>query len=93
MGCNLLDMRKVINFLLAPLEGRKLTAAYKPSQRKVLLIISILFSGLATSVFIIAPKHQLVAYFPVLVFGSLGCYGLLAAIFASDQAVANLWNS
>jgi len=79
--------------LLAPLENRPNQAAYKPLQRKVLFVLSSLFLFLAGGVFMVAfQQGQSAAYFPVVVFGLAGTYGLLAAIKASDQAVANLWN-
>ncbi len=86
-------MNRVLARLLAPLENRSQSAQYKPLQRKVLLLLSVLFLGLSAGVIFVAPSDQIAAYFPVLVFGGAGIYGLLVAFFGSDKAVANLWNS
>ena len=83
--------KSIIGRLLAPLERREQQATYKPLHRKILLIISSLFCALAIGVFWVAPKDQLAGLLPVLIFGGVGSYGLLAGVFGSDKAVANIW--
>lgn len=86
-------LRQVFAFLLKPLESGDAAYGYKPSHRKVLLVLGVLFSLLASGVAVLAVGKALTYYFPVLVFGSLGVSAMIVASLGSDRAVAKIWGN
>ena len=92
-------MKKTLQKLFSPLlnrfepqEGTEFV--YKPSHRKILIVVGLLFFvlssvSLAASIIISEPG----ALFPTLLFGLLGLVCFVVGFLGSDGAVAKLWNS
>lgn len=63
----------------------------KPLNRKVVLAIGVLMTGLAILILYIAWPDRLGSYFlPPLIFGVVGITALIVGILGSDHAVAKL---
>ena len=67
--------------------------AYKPSHRKILIIMGCLFCGLATLVLFLAQGEDPGYFLPVLIFGGAGLLSLLIGLLGTDRAVAKIWGS
>lgn len=66
---------------------------YKASHRTILLFISVMFSGLASVVFVLKPEGDAGYLFPVIIFGGIGVVGFVVGLLGSDRAVAKIWGS
>ena len=87
-------LRKLFSPILNPFEQGNDPYHYKSMNRKILLVISIIFSGLATLVCYLIPAESDPGYYiPVVVFGSLGLVGLVVGFLGNDRAVAKIWNN
>lgn len=86
-------LRKLFSFVLSPLESGSDQFVYKPSHRIILVVMSVMFIGLASLVLSIMPDWQSGYWLPVVVFGGAGCLGLVVASLGEDRAVAKLWGS
>ena len=90
-------MKKILRTIFSPLlnifESGKEAFVYKPSQRKILLAVAILFSGLASLVFVLAQGEDPGYLFPVVIFGGMGFISLIIGILGTDRAVAKIWGS
>ncbi len=86
-------LRQLFSLILTPLESGTEPYAYKPSHRKILIVVSCLFIFLATTVFVMAQGQDAGYYFPVIIFGVVGFTGLVVGICGEDRAVAKLWGS
>lgn len=63
----------------------------KPLNRKVVLAIGVLMTGLSILVFYLAWPDQIGSYFlPPLIFGVVGITALIVGCLGSDHAVAKL---
>jgi len=83
--------------LFAPILSRFETGSdlytYKPLQRTVLIVLGLLFSGLASVVFALAQGKSPGYLFPVVIFGGVGFVSLVIGILGNDRAVAKIWGS
>ena len=86
-------LRKLFSPILSLLEKGQQPYAYKRSHRTILLVLSGLFTALASFVFYLAQGQDLGYLFPVVVFGGIGLIGFIVALLGSDRAVATLWGS
>ncbi|MBV1876194.1 MAG: hypothetical protein KUG79_01000 [Pseudomonadales bacterium] len=88
-----LFFRRLFQPILRRFEAGDENYIYKSSHRSILIIMSLLFSLLASLVFFF--NHAGVAgyYFPVLVFGGAGMLGLIIGCLGSNRAVAKIWGS
>lgn len=86
-------LRLVFSSLLGRLEAGDEPFAYKPLQRKVLIFIGCLFTGLAVLVVIFGQGKDLGYLLPVVVFGSAGILALIVGLLGNDRAVAKIWGS
>jgi len=89
-------IRKLFSPLLTPLEAGDEPYAINRSHRTILLVVSALFSTLATAVAFMAStsdSDDLGFLFPVLVFGAVGIVGLVVGTVGNDRAVAKIWGS
>jgi len=66
---------------------------YKKSHRVVLIVMGILFTGLASLVFLLGQGEDITYIIPVIVFGGAGLLSLLIGILGEDRAVAKIWGS
>ncbi|HDY98319.1 MAG TPA: hypothetical protein ENH72_07485 [Pseudomonas sabulinigri] len=86
--------RKLCAPLLNPLENSDAPYRYFPKSRAILVIMSLLFLGLAIGLAVFLPSGiELTFLIPVTVFGLIGILGLLVAWLGSERAVARLWSS
>ena len=85
-------LRKLFAFILNPLEQGEGLYAYRPSHRKILLIIGLMFTTLgalaiAAAVFV----GQLAGALPGVVFIAVGVVCAVVGLLGEDRAVARLW--
>jgi lipopolysaccharide export LptBFGC system permease protein LptF len=84
-------LQKVFNPILSFFE--KDSEAYRPAswKRPVLLIVCLVFIGLAVAVPMVAPADvRSGAWLPTVVFGAIGFTGFIVAVLGSDHAVAKI---
>ena len=86
-------LRKVFSPILNPLESGNDPVAYKPSHRKILLVVSLLFGGLSGLIVVISRGADPGYLFPAVVFGLISLTGLIVALLGNDRAVAKIWGS
>ncbi|MDA1302092.1 MAG: hypothetical protein O2868_18695 [Proteobacteria bacterium] len=86
-------LRKMFAWLLDPLESGDGEFVYKPSHRTILIVMSVLFAGLATLVALLMPAGEFDYALPVLLFGGVGLLGVLVGTLGNDRAVARIWGS
>lgn len=90
-------MKNQLRILFSPLlnifESGTEPFNYKPSHRKILVIMGCLFFGLAAAVFFLAQGEDLGYFLPVLIFGGTGLLSLLIGFLGTDRAVAKIWGS
>jgi len=85
--------RKIFSPILNIFESDSAEYLYKKSHRIILIIMGLLFSGLASLVFILAEGQDIGYLIPVLVFGGAGLLSLLIGLIGNDQAVSKIWGS
>ena len=78
---------------LRPLEAGTEPYVYKPSHRKILLFVSVMFIGMATLVAVIMPGWDSGYLLPIVVFGGAGLIGFVVGGLGEDRAVARIWGS
>ncbi len=66
---------------------------YKRSHRIILIVMGILFSTLALSVYVLGKGEDLGYLLPVFVFGGAGMLSILIGLIGSNRAVAKIWGS
>ncbi len=87
-------LRKLCSPILAPFEKGQGPYDYKPLNRKILIFMGVLFSGLSGLSFYIMPEGVDPAYFlPVIVFATIGLVALIVGGLGSDRAVTKIWGS
>jgi len=102
-------LRKLFSPLLNLFESGQADYVYKKSHRVILIILGLLFSGLASLVFILGYKvtqdtlpditqvstqaDNIGYLIPVLFFGGAGILCLLIGFLGNDRAVAKIWGS
>ena len=86
-------LRKIFAPILNPFETGNTPYLYKQSHRVILLVIGLLFSGLATAVLIVAPKADYGFLIPVTVFYSAGLVAAIVGFLGNERAVAKIWGS
>ncbi|RLD08268.1 MAG: hypothetical protein DRI65_02755, partial [Chloroflexota bacterium] len=66
--------------------------AYKPLNRKILIFMGILFSGLIILVLYFLPEGIGFSFLiPVVVFGGIALVTLVVGLLGTDRAVAKIW--
>ena len=87
-------LRKIFSPILSIFESGDEEYVIKPLSRKILIVISVLFSGLASVVFYLMPADADIAYyFPVIIFGGIAAVGFIIGLLGNDRAVAKIWGS
>lgn len=87
------QFRTLFSFILTPLESSTVPYAYKRSYRVALLILSVLFMFLASIVFFIGQDEDPTYLIPVILFGGVGCLGLIVGLLGTERAVAKIWGT
>lgn len=87
-------LRQIFSPILNIFESGGEEYAIKPLSRKILIVISILFSVLATAVFYSIPEDSDAGYYlPVIIFGAIAAVGFIVGLLGTDRAVAKIWGS
>ena len=82
----------ILNLLEVAEDGTEYS--YSPSHRKILMVMGILFIGVAcVGLYFGMQLGQIAALFPVVLFASIGLMCLIVAGLGSDKAVAKLWRN
>jgi len=87
------QFRALFSFILTPLESSTAPYAYKRSHRVALLILSVLFTFLASAVFIVGQGKDPVYLIPVILFGGVGFLGGIVGLLGTERAVAKIWGT
>ncbi|MEC8860283.1 MAG: hypothetical protein VYE29_09830 [Pseudomonadota bacterium] len=86
------QLRSVFAPVLAFFEKGEPAASYRPSHRKVLLALGILFLPLsAVSTYLAFSADQLASLIPAAIFGLVSLVSLVVATLGNDTAVARIW--
>lgn len=86
-------LRTLFSFILTPLESGSSPYAYKRSHRVALLILSALFTLLASIVFYIGQDKDPTYLIPVILFGGVGFLGVVVGLLGTERAVAKIWGT
>lgn len=90
-------MKRLLRTLFSPIlnifESGDAPYSYKPSHRTILVVIGVLFSGLATLLLWLVQGMEPTYLLPVFVFGGVGFLSLLIGLMGNERAVAKIWNS
>ena len=87
-------MKKLCAPILNLFEGGEEGYVYRPSHRKILVAVAILFLILAlSSVAMTLSSGLLGGLVPAVFFGGAGLVCLIVAWLGSDQAVARIWKN
>lgn len=67
---------------------------YKPLNRKILLVMGLLFCGLAAAVAYVAPRDDGFGFLiPLSVFSMVGFVCIIVGVLGNDRAVAKIWGN
>ncbi len=90
-------MKKLLRSLFSPVlnifESASDAFVYKPSHRIILVVMGVLFCGLASLVLWFAQGQDPAYLLPVIIFGGTGLVSLVIGLLGTDQAVAKIWGS
>lgn len=85
---------KLFSPILTPLENAEGDYEYRPSHRKVLKIMGVLFIGIGfVGAYFSLRINEPAGIFPVVLFGGIGVLALMVAFLGSDKAVSKLWRN
>lgn len=88
------SLRRIFAPVLSNFESSENKYAYKPSHRKILIIVGALFLMLAMiGVFISLVAAQAGGLIPSIVFFLVGLVCEVVGLLGTDTAVANIWKS
>ena len=85
--------RQIFSPILNIFESGSEEYTYKKSYRIILIVMGLLFTGLASLVYYLAEGQDMGYLIPVIVFGSTGLLSLLIGLIGNDRAVAKIWGS
>lgn len=75
-------------------EGGDEPYAYKPLNRKILVVIGVLFLGLVSAVgYLSFDKGEPGYLIPVIVFSGIAVVTLIVGLLGSDRAVSKIWGN
>lgn len=86
-------LRTIFKPILGRFESNTDVLLYKNSHRTILLVMGVLFSGLAVAVVVLSPSEGFGYLLPMVVFGGVALVCLVVALLGTDQAVAKIWGS
>lgn len=85
-------LRAIFAPVLAVFEKGEPAESYRPSHRKILLAVGVLFFVLfVVASYLAVNSAQLASLLPALVFGLVSLVSLVVAGLGSDVAVARIW--
>ena len=87
-------LRKVLSPVLNIFEGGDEAYVYKPLNRKILLVMGVLFLGLASAVaYLSLDAGEIGFLIPVLVFSGLAFVTLVVGLLGNERAVSKIWGN
>lgn len=87
-------LRKLFSPILSIFESGDEEYTAKPLNRKILIIIGVLFSFLATVVIYLSHDKGEIGYLvPVIVFSGVAFVALIVGFLGNDRAVAKIWGN
>lgn len=86
-------LRSLFSIILNLFESGTTPYQYKKSHRVILIVIGVLFGGLASFVFYMAQDQDVAYYFPVVVFGTIALVGFIIGFLGNERAVATIWGN
>ena len=87
-------LRKIFFPILDIFEQGDEAYAIKPLSRKILIVIGVLFSGLASVVFYLIPEESDLGYYlPVIIFYLIALVAVVVGALGTDRAVAKIWGN
>ena len=87
-------LRKLFSPILSVFESGDEAYTAKPLNRKILIVIGVLFSLLATVVIYLSHDKGEIGYLvPVIVFSSVAFVALIVGFLGNDRAVAKIWGN
>lgn len=87
-------LRKIFSPILNGFESGSEAYAYKPLNRKILIVIGVLFLALASAVAYLSFGKGEVGYFlPVIVFSGISLVTLVVGLLGNERAVAKIWGN
>lgn len=87
-------LRKLFSPILNIFEAGNEPYAYKPLNRKILIVIGVLFLCLVSVVVYLSfDKNELGYLIPVVVFSGISLVALVVGLLGSDRAVAKIWGN
>jgi len=88
------QLRKWLWFILQKFEEGDDPYTYKPLNRKILIVVGILFTGLGLGTVYAAISSGAYGYLlPVLVFLAVGIVCLTVGALGSERAVSKIWGN
>ncbi len=85
-------LTKLFSPILNRLEGEEAKFEYKPSQRKFLVVMGLLFLGLSgVTTYFALQIAEWAGLLPIGLFAGIGLLCLMVASLGSDRAVARIW--
>lgn len=88
------QLRKIFWFILRYFENGDETYKYKPLNRKILLIVGILFIALSMITLYFSIEKEGYGYLlPVVVFFIVGFISITVGFLGSDRAVSKIWGN
>ena len=91
-------MKKILRKLFSPIlnifEAGNEPYAYKPLNRKILLVIGVLFLFLMTAVaYLSLDKGEPGYLIPVIVFSAISLVTLVVGLLGNERAVSKIWGN
>lgn len=87
-------LRKLFWFILRFFENGDEAYEYKPINRKILVVVGLLFSVLALiTIYVSIGKNGYGFLIPVVVFLGVGTVSIIVGLLGSDRAVARIWGT
>ena len=88
------QLRKIFWFILSHFEKGNEPFTYKPLNRKILIIVGMLFTVLSLITIYFSIDKQGYGYLlPAFVFFSIGFTSIVVGFLGSDRAVAKIWGN
>lgn len=86
-------LRQLFSPVLSIFESGNDAYSYQKSHRTILIVMGVLFSGLASLVFVLGQGEDIGYLIPVVVFGGAGLLSLLIGFLGNERAVAKIWGT
>lgn len=87
-------LRKIFSPILNLFEHGEGEFIYKPSHRKVLIILGFIFFIVAgVALFFGMKTDQVAALFPTILFAVIGLLSWIVGFLGTDRAVSNMWRT